>query len=614
MQQYLAKFRETFLDQSTISSQELLSSLESNLFNDHVNNQLVDKLLEHVSPVNKNLCNVGKDVYSDVEFFTNFSNHNSKTVFDVLHHCHLMGSSKVAKHILSNPTYNVELLQKRTSLLQNMEKTLMDTNMHDTLSKLANTEKDVLWYFEELDPNIQELYNMVFFRFCMFKPMNKYPLALTSYNFYRILVSPFIGLLSPVVYFIIPYIVLSIRFKIRIPFTTYIKLLFETVSSGDYLIMGNGNFKSFRIVSYVFSLVFYFQGIFNSFEISKTLRKITGFIVEKMNRVIQFIQTASILTNTLWNDEFNHVFVDMNDLKTSGEEAAMTEKLDIIDFSLLKNFGKQLHAYITLDKTVLKSILSKVYLIDSLHSFLQFKKNYLSCYCNFSDTTLPNIQVTGLYHPCISHDKVVKNDISLYPKHNIIITGPNAGGKSTFIKSLIIHVLFGQTIGIVNARSSILTPYQNINTQINIPDCKGYESLFEAEMYRCKEKLDILKKSSGLSFFIMDEIFNSTNPVEGIAGAYAIAKNISNYDTCTLVFTTHYLYLTKLEKTGRFVNYRMNIQRDEENNIHYPYLLSKGKSKQYVALELLKKNGFDEDIIHEAVHVKNILTKRKERV
>jgi DNA mismatch repair ATPase MutS len=105
----------------------------------------------------------------------------------------------------------------------------------------------------------------------------------------------------------------------------------------------------------------------------------------------------------------------------------------------------------------------------------------------------------------------------------------------------------------------------------------------------------------------MDEIFNSTNPVEGISAAYAIVKKISEYTNCILIFTTHYVYLTKLAKTNRFINYKMNVII-ENNIINFPYKLVKGFSKQYIALELLKQNGFDEKIINDAIEIKNKLS------
>ena len=78
------------------------------------------------------------------------------------------------------------------------------------------------------------------------------------------------------------------------------------------------------------------------------------------------------------------------------------------------------------------------------------------------------------------------------------------------------------------------------------------------------EKLDKKK----YSFVIMDEIFSSTfQPEEGIS-TYAIANSISQHTNNMTVLTTHYSYLSKLEKTGKFKNYKIPIARDENQNIN----------------------------------------------
>ena len=94
-----------------------------------------------------------------------------------------------------------------------------------------------------------------------------------------------------------------------------------------------------------------------------------------------------------------------------------------------------------------------------------------------------------------NHENIVKNTIKLGGgnNRNAIITGPNAGGKSTFIKSLTLSILFSQTLGITTANSFKLTPFSLVNTYLNIPDIKGKESLFEAEMHRAREHLVKLK-------------------------------------------------------------------------------------------------------------------------
>lgn len=616
MKQYVDKFKQVFLDPKTVMSSELMTQLDADLFVSSCNDSLVDKLLETTNSTKDHLCRIGGDVYHDVEFFHPFHEKNASTVFDQINNCSLKGGTKLLKKILQHPTHDSYTLQKRKDVLQALE-VFMNDDILQRFQKLKELEKDVLWVFDDIDQNLKDLYDMVMFRFCMFKPLNKYPHALTTFNLYRIIVSPLIGILSPIVYFVIPYLILAIRFKLKVPFKVYIKILFETLMTSDSLLMGGGNYKTMRVISYAFSMIFYFQGILNSVEISKTLHKVSKHLVEKTNSVVRFLKISQQLIHMLWNQDMALHFLSSNVLEMQEKEDVYLQTLTEVPYEWTSNFGKQIHTYMTFNKPVIQSILTKVYTLDALFSVLQFKNVHNANYADIIEfSSKPQLHIQGMFHPCIDPSKVVRNDLSMQDD-NMIITGPNAGGKSTFIKSVIINVLLNQTITITNGTNTRFTPFYDLHSQINIPDSKGYESLFEAEMYRCKEKLDLLKQSESkdnipkFALYVMDEIFNSTNPVEGIAGAYAIAKKIADYPHCLLVFTTHYVYLTKLEKTRRFKNYSMNIVRNEEGEITYPYKLCSGLSRQYIALELLKKNGFDQDIIDEAIQVKKKLTKER---
>jgi DNA mismatch repair ATPase MutS len=77
--------------------------------------------------------------------------------------------------------------------------------------------------------------------------------------------------------------------------------------------------------------------------------------------------------------------------------------------------------------------------------------------------------------------------------------------------------------------------------------------------------------------------------------------------------TTHYTDLEILEKdtNGKVINYKFDIDYDENNEIIFNYLLKKGTSRQYIALELLKKNGFDDDVIETALEICKKIKKEK---
>ena len=132
-------------------------------------------------------------------------------------------------------------------------------------------------------------------------------------------------------------------------------------------------------------------------------------------------------------------------------------------------------------------------------------------------------------------------------------------------------------------------------------------------MFRSKEYIEKIKEleENEFSFIVLDEIFSSTNYIEGFSGAYSILKNLSNYKNTLFIVTTHFTDLEILEKDtkGRIENYKFTVDYDENKEIQFNYLLEKGISNQYIALELLKKNGFDEKILEDAFQISKRISK-----
>ena len=602
-----------WFDAETTKNKLLLETLDSPT---HI--PIDPKLIEKIEIYKDKSIIIDEDVFRDVEFFTNYDGSDTdknKTVFRCFDRTKLRGGSLVLKKILASTVEDVDILTTR----QNVLRSFIDVqNIDDLLNKLRLLEQDILWLYENNDKNVRDLYEIVYFRMRFLKGLNSKGSCLTSYNTYRIIGSPLIGILSPIVYFIVPYFILVYKFGLSVSFVEYIKLAWMGLMQGDML-FGSSKLRYIKLASYAFSLIFYFSGLFNSVEISKTLYKISKFLVTKMNNVIDYLKLSDQLLTTSWNEHIIGSFLSTKmRFKKRKDESYYVSTLDKNAFGLHKNYGKQLSSYKHVDRSTVESILLRTYVIDALYSIVA---NNLS-YTVFDSNDKPSISMTSLYHPCL--DKPIKNDFCSTNRNNAIITGSNAAGKSTYIKSIMINILLSQSCGVSYATSCRMTAFTYINSQINIPDCKGRESLFEAEMFRSKKNLDVLGKlgQHKFAFILLDEIFNSTNVIEGIAGAYAIAKKISDYDNCMLIFTTHYLYLTKLAKdTKKFVNLKMNVVIDDKKtkdkdglqapsiNITFPYTIERGISKDYIALELLKKNGFDTDITDLAINIKNRLLK-----
>jgi hypothetical protein len=580
-------------------------------------------------------CILGGNLLSDLEVLKPYQDsNNSKTIYNVCCAPTMLGTAPYLQALLQNPISNVDSLLKRQQVLKSAIHKLGQVDpkvLQSILEKLQEHEKDVLWMIDnhiesDSGANIESqssLFDMAYFTFIFLRHLNKQDKVLTGFNLYRIIVSPLVGLLTPITYVIVPYLVLRYKLKINVGLVTYIKLMLTTLMSGDTLFMGSSKLHKLKWVSVVFSILFYFQSVFNNFEISKALYKIAKLLVSKINGMVNFMQAAKQYMNAMWDPSIKTAF----HLNISDQQEAHVNWFSgfkTTGFSLMSNFGRQLKYYKMFKPEPYIKVLQQVYAIDMIHSIVRIASQRHFVFTELvAGSQVPELALQDFWHPCLDSENVVKNSITMGDSvpNNIMLTGPNAGGKSTIIKSVLSALLFSQTFTLCNASYARLTPFAFMNSQINIPDCKGEQSLFEAEMYRSRDNLRMLKSlaltqdgqpNARFSFIAMDEIFNSTNPIEGIAGAYAICKNMASYPHSMSIISTHYLYLCKLAKDipSCFKNYKMNVNYNESTKeIMYPYRLTPGISRQYIALELLRLNGFEDDVIQEALTIKHRLLK-----
>jgi hypothetical protein len=538
---------------------------------------------------------IGHDVMSDIEMFDCFDSVKNETVFNCINHCQLEGGTMYLRNLIEHPISDADLLIERqknlVTALQHFEST--EKVLHD----IREFEPDVLWLFEQRDKDLVELYDTVFFRSRFLRFLNGSPAALTSWNVYRIFMSPTIGLLTPVLYFIVPYLILRWRYSIVIPFVQYLRILKASFSVGMSL---GSSHKTVQYASMLFSLVFYFQSMFNVFEVSKTLLRVSKTIMNRVDRAGQFLARSSdLIDSTGWSKD---IWFDQS---TSSAK---------IDYSKTKitnrfHFGKQLSWFKNFDRVECRDLVINVYMLDAVTNALRLQELFGVSPATFVEEKLPFLQAIDLWHPSIGASSI-KNRISLgldSEPANVILTGPNACGKSTVLKSILINTILAQTITVCFASQVNITPFENIDSHMHVPDDKGHASLFEAEMYRCAKILEKISVPDKKNLVIVDEIFASTNPVEGIAAGYAVAAELGKSKNTLSIVSTHYTYLSNLQKrNGTFKNLRMIANIDKNGAITYPYKLRKGVSRQYIALEIMKnKRVFSSAVIDTAIKIKN---------
>ena len=218
--------------------------------------------------------------------------------------------------------------------------------------------------------------------------------------------------------------------------------------------------------------------------------------------------------------------------------------------------------------------------------------------CKFTNKLC--FKLKKMYHPAII--KPVKNNIDI--NKNIIITGPNAAGKTTIIKATIINLLLIQQIGHGFFDKGKSGTFDYIHCYLNIPDSCSRDSLFQSEARRCKDILSCIKNNPNKRHFcIFDELYSGTNPYEAISSAYAYLYYISKYKNIRFLLTTHYIKLCKLfDKISNVKNKSMETDIQTDIPI-YKYNIIDGISTIKGGVSVLKELGYPDKIIKSATAI-----------
>jgi len=204
------------------------------------------------------------------------------------------------------------------------------------------------------------------------------------------------------------------------------------------------------------------------------------------------------------------------------------------------------------------------------------------------------------YYPSLlSSVNIVKNNINM--KKNMILSGSNASGKTTFLKTTALNLIFTQQIGGgFYSRGKLPKPYTHIHSYLNIPDTSERDSLFQAEARRCKDILDIISTEPDTShhFCIFDELYSGTNPKEASKAAYAFLKYLSSNGRVDFILTTHYVAVCRrFRKSKRVKNYQMKVILDECGKIKYTYQIHTGISMVEGAVRILEDLNYPKEIM-----------------
>ena len=268
-----------------------------------------------------------------------------------------------------------------------------------------------------------------------------------------------------------------------------------------------------------------------------------------------------------------------------------------LEYRLFKELRKELSSYTEKIQASSDAISELDYFLCL--AYVASENNYIRP--KFSLTN--EISITKARHPILekaSPDVLfVANDYSMKADTDVlIITGPNMGGKSTYMKEFGLLVIMAQIGSFVPAESCEIPLFDALFTRIGASDnlIKG-QSTFMTEM---SEVAQALSQADSHSLFLFDEIGRGTATYDGMAIAQSIIEYIVKNIHCKTFFSTHYHEITKLsEKIGAVKNIHCEVKEDD-GHVTFLYKMKEGSMDRSYGVNVAKLAGLPDDLIERA--------------
>jgi hypothetical protein len=448
--------------------------------------------------------------------------------------CKLLGASKIFETVIQNATkvtgrgYAIRSLAVHT--MKNFTEEKKDA-WNKRFERVAEIEKDLKDFInpasEDSKALQQDAMGQLSFQDEYLKPLNFVPFFLLLISMFKVWLVPAMALITPLIAWILPYIFLKFMYKLPISQEQYndIMKLIWTGNPMDFMKDPKGMMKA-------------------KLETNWTTRGMiqTGLMIFSFAQgLIQPIQNAYHLYKT---DRMIH---------TNGLKLLELEKLyrEFEDDANYERFGVQF-----------RSSLAEISNDDprlALHVIIEQPQRFEFVMNDLADLEVqwrvanssllnpvfllekgehPLLQAEEIFDVSLGHDAVASSISFTGETHHAVLTGPNGGGKSSFLRAVLQSVLLAQTYGVAPAHKMVLRRFGWICSGLRLQDAPGNLSMFETEVWFAANLLK-RKSARGPGLVVYDELFHSTNPPDGIRTAEIFLKRLWQKSNIVSIVSTH---------------------------------------------------------------------------
>jgi len=360
--------------------------------------------------------------------------------------------------------------------------------------------------------------------------------------------------------------------------------IFVTPVLGIWLIIASVAFSIITYYKYKARIENYFKCINVIVKMASASEDICdsniGFLAPECDRLKNILKNFAKITKGSWMIESGNVDGSLAEVVL--DYLRMITHMDIVKFNKMTKL-------ITARSEDAYDLIDTLGFIEASIAVASFRES-LPFYCKPEFRDGNNMSVKDVYHPLI--DNPVCNSIST--NRNVLLTGSNASGKSTFLKTIAINSILAQTIGTSLSKEYKAPVYRIYSSMALRDDLANSDSYYIVEIKSLKRILDAVNRNGQPVLCFIDEVLRGTNTVERIAASSEILKNL-NTDRALCFAATHDVELTSILKDC-YDNYHFQ-EEVTEDEVKFDYKLYDGPATTRNAIKLLNVIGYDKNII-----------------
>lgn len=426
----------------------------------------------------------------------------------------------------------------RTNLIEKLKDfgTKEAAGWSDRFDEISQTETELKEFLDPASKDLKALQedalSQLSFQIDDFRCLNYIPYMLTAMALFKIWVVPGFAVLTPIIVWLLPYIFLRFMYNLPITQEQYNEILGMFLAGTPIQLDGLRNraaprvepFNARSIVQYAFMAFSFAQSLIQPVQNAMHLNTIDSKLIENGKKLLKLKGHYDFFISEFERLELPSSF--RRPFTLVGDDPRLAVYLLIEQPERIRIALRDLAELEVMWRLVKSPVLKSAEIIT--------RGDY------------PLLIGTNMVDIALGDAAVASSIILNVKEHHAALTGPNGGGKSSFMRAVLQSVMISHAYGLAPADRFLVRRFNWISSGLRLQDRPGDLSFFETEVFFAS---DILKRDTGIGLVLYDELFHSTNPPDGIRTAELFLKQLWNMPSVVSVVSTHVFDLVESAPT-----------------------------------------------------------------